>query len=117
MELYFHSIYIFIVWCLSEYRGSFYIEVLWDLTPCLLVIVIGVALSNVRVVHCFWGCPEDGGSKLLENVGELFTDRHVINQKNRIFSTIVITSNFAMTTSLEERIEEFLTTQNRMCGL
>jgi len=88
------------------------------MTPCLLVTVIDVALSIVRVVHCFWGCPEDGGSKLLENVGELFTDLHdVINQENPIFSTVVIISNFSMTTSLAERIEEFLTTQNRMCRL
>jgi len=40
------------------YAGAaFNIEVLWDITPCLLVIVIDVALSIVRVVHCFWGLP------------------------------------------------------------
>lgn len=41
------------------------------MTPCLLVIVIDVALSIVRVVQCFGGCPEDVEGKLLENVGEL----------------------------------------------
>jgi hypothetical protein len=71
-----------------------------------------------HVSALFWGCPEDEGSKLPENVGELFTDRRdVVKQKNRIFSAVLITSNFAMIFSLEERISQFLTTRTGMCGV
>jgi hypothetical protein len=84
----------------------------------VLFITLRDGYYQSQVSALFWDSPEDGGSKLLENVGELFTDRHdVINQKTRIFSTVLITSNFAMTTSLKERISEFLVTLNGMCGV